>query len=76
MICARQRLTPRELEVFRLIAQDNTTKQLADVLFISPETVKSHRKNLLRKLGVSTTGGLIFRGFELGLLKISDQQAA
>ncbi len=71
-----EKLTPRELEVLELIAQDYTSKQLAQVLYISPETVKSHRRNLIRKLGVKTTGGLIFRGFELGILRVSDQRAA
>ncbi len=71
-----EKLTPREIEVLRLIARDHTSKQLAQALYISPETVKSHRRNLIRKLGVKTTGGLIFRGFELGILEISEQRAA
>lgn len=76
MKCCNEILTPREIEVLQLIALDHTSKQLAAQLFISPETVKSHRRNLIRKLGVRTTGGLIFRGFELGLLRVSNQLAA
>ena len=69
-------ITQREQEVLELLAQDRTSKELASKLLISLETVKSHRKNLSRKLGVRTTAGLIFRGFELGLLRLSEQQAA
>lgn len=70
------KLTRREIEVLELIARDHTSKQLAQILFISSETVKSHRKNLIRKLGVKTSAGLIFRGFELGLLEVVSQHAA
>lgn len=70
------KLTPREKEVLQLLAQDHTSRELASSLFISIETVRSHRKSLIRKLGVKTTGGLIFRGFELGLLELVDQHAA
>jgi DNA-binding NarL/FixJ family response regulator len=45
-------LTPREWEVLELIAQANTTDQIAQALVLSSETVRSHVKNILRKLGV------------------------
>lgn len=41
--------TPREKEIIKLIAQDNTTVQIAKKLFISTHTVGTHRKNILRK---------------------------
>lgn len=69
-------ITNREKEVLQLLAQGSTSRELASKLFISIETVRSHRKSLIRKLGVRTTGGLIFRGFELGLLNIASQEAA
>ena len=72
----KSRITPREKEVLLLLAQDRTSKELAFKLFISLETVRSHRKNLIRKLGVKTTAGLIFRSFELGLLCVASQDAA
>jgi NarL family two-component system response regulator LiaR len=43
-------LTPREWEVIDLLAQTRTTDQIAEVLVLSPETVRSHVKNILRKL--------------------------
>lgn len=43
-------LTPRELEIFRLIGQGTISKQIADQLFISVHTVETHRKSIARKL--------------------------
>jgi DNA-binding NarL/FixJ family response regulator len=45
-------LTPRELQVLKLIAEAHTTEQIADLLVISPRTVERHRENLLGKLGM------------------------
>jgi len=45
-------LTPREWEVVDLLAQSRTTDQIAETLVLSSETVRSHVKNILRKLGV------------------------
>jgi DNA-binding NarL/FixJ family response regulator len=45
-------LTPRELEVVKLIAEAHSTKQIAELLVISPKTVERHRANVLAKLGL------------------------
>jgi DNA-binding NarL/FixJ family response regulator len=45
-------LTPRELEIVKLIAEAHTTKEIADLLVISPKTVERHRANILEKLGM------------------------
>jgi DNA-binding NarL/FixJ family response regulator len=45
-------LTPRELEIVKLIAEAHSTKQIADLLVISPKTVERHRANVLAKLGL------------------------
>ena len=45
-------LTPRELEVLKLIAEANTSKEIADALVISIKTVDRHRQNILDKLGM------------------------
>jgi NarL family two-component system response regulator LiaR len=47
-------LTTREWEVVDLLYQGQTTEQIAETLFLSNETVRSHIKNMMRKLGVST----------------------
>lgn len=52
-------ITSREMEVLRLIAREFSTKQIADELTISIPTVETHRRNLLRKLKVKNTAGLI-----------------
>lgn len=62
-------ITVREQEVLHLLAQDYTTKELAQHLYVSTETITSHRKNLRAKLGVRTTAGLVWQGVKLGLLE-------
>ncbi|ASS48318.1 MAG: hypothetical protein A3D31_08865 [Candidatus Fluviicola riflensis] len=47
-------LTDREKEIALLIAEGNTNKQIGELLYISPHTVHSHRKSLMKKLGVSS----------------------
>lgn len=52
-------LTTREVEILKLIAAEMTNQEIADKLFISPRTVHSHRRNLMQKLGVKNTAGLV-----------------
>ncbi len=52
-------LTEREREVIRLIALEKTNEEIADALHVSPETIKTHRKNLMTKLNVRSTAGLV-----------------
>jgi DNA-binding NarL/FixJ family response regulator len=53
------KLSVREIEVLSFIMLGFTTKEIADKLFISYETVKSHRKNILDKTGAKNTASLI-----------------
>lgn len=62
-------LSPRELEVLRLIAQGGTSKEIAGQLFISVGTVETHRTNLMSKLGVRNVAGLVLYAFQQGLVK-------
>jgi DNA-binding NarL/FixJ family response regulator len=52
-------LTISELQVLRLIADYKSTREIAEVLFISPSTVETHRKNICRKLGLRGSHALI-----------------
>lgn len=64
-------ITKREQEVLYLIAYEHSTKEIAHSLYISEHTVISHRKNLLIKMNVKNTAGLVRRAFELGMLEIT-----
>lgn len=63
-------LTEREVEVLQLIAAEKSSKEIAEDLFISVRTVDTHRKNLLRKVGVSSVIGLLKFGVVHGLVKL------
>jgi DNA-binding NarL/FixJ family response regulator len=60
-------LTRREKEILSLIVQEFNNAAIAEKLFISLETVNSHRKNLLRKLNVKNTAGLVKYALSVGL---------
>ena len=65
------KLSTREQEVLHLIANECTTREIADKLFISPDTVKTHRCALQRKLQARNSPGLIRIAFEQGLLTVA-----
>ena len=52
-------LTNRELEILKLVAQEHSNGQIADILFISERTVETHRKNMLRKTNHKSIVGLL-----------------
>ena len=52
-------LSPREIDVLKEICQEKNTQEIADTLFISHNTVETHRANLLLKVGVKNTAGLV-----------------
>ncbi|HPG08437.1 MAG TPA: response regulator transcription factor [Saprospiraceae bacterium] len=55
----RSPLTKREIEVLRLIAEEYSNQEIADKLFISIRTVDTHRTNILEKLDLKNTAGLV-----------------
>ena len=61
-------LTTREKEVLKLIAEENTTQEIADILFLSKHTIESYRKNLISKLQVKNLAGLTKHARKMGLL--------
>ena len=62
-------LTEREMEVLKLIADEYSNPEIAEKLFISVRTVDTHRRNLLDKLGVKNTAGLVKYAIKHGLLE-------
>jgi DNA-binding CsgD family transcriptional regulator len=60
-------LTPREVDVLRLLATGCTYSQAAQRLGISPHTVVTHIKNAYRKLDVHSAAAAVMRVVELGL---------
>jgi DNA-binding NarL/FixJ family response regulator len=61
-------LSPREIEVLRLVATGISNKEIAERLFISEGTVKNHLSNILSKLNVKDRLQAVIRGRELGIL--------
>ena len=62
-------LTPRELEVLKLIAEAHTNRQIAATLMLSAKTVESHRANLLSKLGMRDRVELVRYAIRRGLIE-------
>ncbi|WP_164735240.1 LuxR C-terminal-related transcriptional regulator [Pseudoflavitalea rhizosphaerae] len=63
------RLSKREAEILQLIVKELTTHEIASTLFISVNTVETHRASLLSKLGARNTAGLVKAALEKGLVK-------
>lgn len=62
-------LTRREKEILTLIANEHTTQEIAAMLFLSANTVETHRLNLLSKLDVKNTAGLVKKAMQMGLVE-------
>jgi len=65
-------LTKREKEVLKLIVEENTTQEIAEKLFISTNTVETHRKNMLSKLEVRNIAGLVRYALENKLVDMAE----
>jgi len=65
--------TSRELEVWHLLKDEKTSADIGRELFISPQAIKYHRNNLLKKTGAKNTVGLILYGLKHKILKLKDQ---
>jgi DNA-binding NarL/FixJ family response regulator len=68
----KPRLTRRETEILQQIAEGKTSQEIAEILFISPRTVDTHRANLIQKLGVKNSAGLVRYAIEQNLLGNQD----
>ena len=64
-------ITKREFQILRLIIEEHTTKEIANILFLSTETINSHRKNMMSKLKARNTAGLVSKAYRNGIVLFS-----
>jgi DNA-binding NarL/FixJ family response regulator len=64
-----EKLTPRQREILQLIAEGNTTKEIAKKLEISVKTVESHRMQLMERLDIHDIAGLVRYSIRVGLVE-------
>jgi len=57
--CVGLNVSDREIEIIKLIAEGYSNKQIADLIFLSPHTINTHRKNIMSKIGVNNTAGIV-----------------
>ena len=67
-------LTSREQEILNLICQQKTAQEIAEQLYITKRTVEGHKNNLLSKLGIKNTAGLIVYAIKEGLIDLNSIQ--
>ena len=61
---------PRELQVLRLVAEGKTSKEIAEMLDLREQTVRSYRKTMMKKLGVNNVAGLTQLALSTGLTQL------
>lgn len=66
--CEPVLISKRESEIITLIAEGNTNAQIADKLFLSSHTINTHRKNIMSKLGVKNTAGIVMYAVKTNLI--------
>ena len=64
------RLSNREREVFQMIAEGRSTREISEILYVSPSTVKTHRSNIMEKLKMDNISQLIQFAIHLGIVEI------
>lgn len=67
--CDGIRLSPREVEIVQLVAEGLSNKEIAEKIFLSVHTVTTHRKNIMSKLGVNNTAGLVMFAIRQNLIE-------
>jgi DNA-binding NarL/FixJ family response regulator len=71
-----EELTPRELDVLRQIARGLSNSEIAEVLFLSPATIKTHVARILMKLGLRDRVQAVVYAYETGVAEPSEQRDA
>jgi DNA-binding NarL/FixJ family response regulator len=73
---ALESLSPREVQVLRLVAEGKTSKEIATVLDLREQTIRSYRKSMMKKLGVNNVAGLTQLALSTGLTQLPHGNAA
>ncbi len=63
------KFTPRELDIIKLIANDMSTRNIADKLFVSARTVDAHRYNMVTKFRTNSIVGVVAWAFRNGIVE-------
>lgn len=71
-----EHLSPREMQVLRMVAGGKTSKEIAAVLDLKEHTIRSYRKTLMKKLGVGNAAGLTHLAVTAGLMSAANAQHA
>lgn len=66
--CVGTSLSDREVEIIRMISDGLTNKEIADALCLSTHTVNTHRKNIMTKLGLKNTAGIVIYAFKENII--------
>ncbi len=66
--CEAVILSQRENEIIKLVAEGNTNGKIAELLFLSNHTVNTHRKNIMSKLGVKNTAGIVMYAVKMNIV--------
>ena len=64
-------LTPKEIEVIKLLAEEKTTKEISSILHCSNRTIAKHKENLFLKTSSYTIIGIILFGIKEGIIQIN-----
>ena len=64
------RLSNREREVFQMIAEGRSTREISELLYVSPSTVKTHRANIMEKLEMENLSQLIQFAIHIGIVEL------
>lgn len=67
--CDGIKLSPREVEIIQLVAEGLSNKEIAERIFLSVHTITTHRKNIMSKLGVNNTAGLVMFAIRQNLIE-------
>ena len=70
--CDALNISEREIEIIKLIAEGCINKEIADKLFLSNHTINTHRKNIMQKLGINNTSGIVLFAVKEGIVSPND----